>query len=49
MASEVVTHCLGRCVQSVEPRRVALMLMSTLLCARLFQDHSHSPLHGLMR
>lgn len=37
MASEVVTHSLGRCVQSVEPRRVALMFNEHLLCARLFR------------
>ena len=47
MASEVVTHSLGRCVQHVEPRRVALMFTEHLLCARLFRALPFS--HGLMR
>lgn len=37
MPSEVVTHSLGRCVPSVEPRRVALIFNEHLLCARLFR------------
>ena len=34
---ELKIHSLGRCVQSVEPRRVALMFNEHLLCARLFR------------